>query len=168
MDVPVASWLLLVLASCGAFLALTAAVPGRHLGWGNVFWFLAGFLTAELAVFHIVLGAVVVAALAAAGALRAWPGQAGLVLVVLSCIALAVVQWRARPTAALLEAALREGLGSDYRSRLPPARLAAVDVPVGPELRRPFRFDAGDVDVIRDVRYDAVHARHRLDLYRPR
>jgi acetyl esterase/lipase len=168
MDAPLVSWLLLVLALAGAALAWTAVVPGRHLGWGNVAWFLASFLTAELAVFHIVLAGAVLLALVAAGALVAWPGQLGLVLVLASCAALAVVQWRTRPTVPVLEAALRDGLGDDYRAAIPAERLAAADAPVGDELRHPFRFHDPLVEVIRDVPYWDGHRRHRLDLYRPR
>jgi acetyl esterase/lipase len=168
MDAPLVSWVLLALAVAGAGLAWTALVPARHLGWGNVFWFLASFLTAELAVFNIVLAALVVLALVAAGALAAWPGQLGLVLVIASCAALAIVQWRARPTAAVLEHALCEGLGEDYRAAVPAERLSAADVPVGRELRHPFRFRDPSVEVIRDLRYWDGHPRHRLDLYRPR
>ncbi len=168
MDAALASWVLLVLALLGAGLAWTALVPARHLGWGNVFWFLASFLTAELAVFHIVVGAVALLVLVAAGALGAWPGQLGLALVLASCAALVVVQWRARSTAAVLEAALREGLGGEYRDAIPVDRLAAADAPIGDELRHPFRFRDPAVEVIRDLRYWDGHRRHRLDLYRPR
>jgi acetyl esterase/lipase len=168
MDAPLVSWVLLALAVAGAGLAWTALVPGRHLGWGNVFWFLASFLTAELAVFNIVLAALVLVALVAAGALAAWPGQLGLVLVIASCAALAIVQWRARPTAAVLEQALRAGLGDDYRHAVPAERLSAADAPLGDELRHPFRFRDPSVEVIRDLRYWDGHPRHRLDLYRPR
>jgi acetyl esterase/lipase len=168
MDAPFVSWVLLALAVAGAGLAWTALVPARHLGWGNVFWFLASFLTAELAVFNIVLAALVLFALVAAGALAAWPGQLGLVLVIASCAALAIVQWRARPTAAVLEQALCAGLGEDYRHAVPVERLSAADAPLGNELRHPFRFHDPAVEVIRDLRYWDGHPRHRLDLYRPR
>lgn len=167
MDAPLVSWVLLALALAGAALAWTALVPARHLGWGNVFWFLASFLTAELAVFHIALGVIVVLVLVAAGALAAWPGQLGLALALASVGALAIVQARARPTAAVLEAALRDGLGDDYRAAIPADRLAAADAPVGAELRHPFRFRDPSVEVIRDLRYWDGHRRHRLDIYRP-
>jgi acetyl esterase/lipase len=168
MEIPVTSWVLLAVAVAGAIPALTALVPGRRFGWGNVFWFAASFLVAELAVPNVLLALAVAAALAAAGALRAWPGQLGLGLVVLSCVALAVVQWRARGTADLLESALRDGLGDGYRRRMPAERLSAVDSPVDTDLLHPFRFAEPRVEVIRDVRYSALHPRHRLDVYRPR
>jgi acetyl esterase/lipase len=168
MEPPLASWLLLGLATPGAVLAFTALVPGRRLGWGNLAWFAAGFLVAELAVFNALLGAAIAAGLSAAGALEAWPGRVGLALVVASCLALVVVQWRARTTGPRLEDALRAGLGDDYRTRVPPERLTAVDAPIGEELLRPFRFGEPRVEVLRDVRYSALHERHRLDLYRPR
>lgn len=168
MAPPLASWVLFVLALLGAGLALTALVPGRHLGWGNVFWFLASFMVVELAIFHIVLAAVIVLVLVAAGALSGWPGQVALLVVGASCVALAIVQWRARPTAGVLEAALVEGLGDAYRERLPTERLAEAEAPLGPQVRHPFRRQDPAVEVLRDLHYSSAHSRHRLDLYRPR
>ena len=43
-----------LLALVGAAATLTVHVRGRRLGWGNAFWFLASWLTGELALFHLV------------------------------------------------------------------------------------------------------------------
>lgn len=59
-----ASGLLLTLALLGAAATLTVHVRGRRLGWGNALWFLASWLTGELALFHLVLSALVLTAFA--------------------------------------------------------------------------------------------------------
>lgn len=180
MDAPAASWLLLVLAALGAVAAWTALVPGRRLGWGNVAWFLSSFVVAELALFNVLAGLVVLGILAAAGALSATPGRIGAGLIVLSCIALLVVQSRAGAAAGALKRALVEGLGratdaADSAGRatslageaaVPRTRVASAASDRG-VLRRPFRFDDARIESIHDIRYGTEHARQRLDLYRP-
>jgi acetyl esterase/lipase len=154
MDAPAAAWLLLAFAVAGAAATWTALVPGRRLGWGNVFWFLSGFLVAELALFNVVVGLAVLAVLAAAGALDAWPGQVGAALVIASCVALVVVQVRARTVPRALAAAL-DGAGAPR--------------PVSTRrLLRPFHFEDPRVELRPDLRYGDEHPRQCLDLYVPR
>ena len=60
----------------------TALVRADRLGWGNMFWFLSGWLTGELALFHVLLSALVVISFAlVSDASRAWPGHLALALV---------------------------------------------------------------------------------------
>jgi acetyl esterase/lipase len=169
MDVPAVSWLLLALATVGAAAAWTALVPGRRMGWGNVFWFLSSFVVAELALFNVLAGLTVLGVLAAVGALAATPGRIGALLIVLSCIALLIVQWRACGAARALDRALDEGLGRGTRTpatALVPKALSPP--PPGARLSRPFRFDDERIEPILDLRYGDEHPRQRLDLYRPR
>jgi acetyl esterase/lipase len=169
VSVPASSWFLLALAATGAAMTATALVRADRLGWGNMFWFLSGWLTSELALFHVVLSATVVTTFAlASDALRAWPGRVALVLVLMSCAGLLLAQWRARPTRRILEDALQAGLGRDYRERIPLARRAVLRnvVPLR-ELVAPFRLRGPGVEWIRDIPYADGHERHVLDVYRP-
>lgn len=169
MTAPFVSWLLLLLAMIGAGWTITALIAGRYLGWGNVAWFTIGWLTSELALFHITVSALVAAALAALGALSAWPGQLGMGVMVLCWIGLVIVHRRASPTPQILERSLRQALGGDYRARIPAARRSLLREAVGwQELARPFALRQGAVEWQQDIPYASGHERYRLDVYRPR
>ncbi len=64
VNVPTSSWLLLCLAIIGVAMTATAIVRADRLGFGNMLWFLSGWLTSELALFHVMFSAVVLAVLA--------------------------------------------------------------------------------------------------------
>ena len=169
VNVPAASWVLLALAALGLLMTITALVRADRLGWGNLFWFLSGWLTSELALFHLMLSALVAAVFVlATDALQAAPGRFAVGLMLVSWAGLARVQWRARSTGQVLEQALQAGLGAEYRQRIPAARRAALrDVVPLKELATPFSLRSRDVEWIRDVAYADGHARHMLDVYRP-
>ena len=169
MAIPASSWILLALASVGLLMTITAVVRADRLGFGNMFWFLSGWLTSELAVFHVMFSAVVLGVLAReTDALQAFPGQLALALVLVSWVGLLLAQWRARPTGKVLEQALQAGLGSDYRQRIPAARRAVLRdaVPLR-ELAAPFALRSPGVEWIKDLPYADGHERHQLDVYRP-
>lgn len=169
MQPPVSSWVLLALAAAGVAMTATALLRADRLGWGNMPWFLSGWLTSELALFHIALSAIVAAAFVlASDALRAWPGSLALVLLLVSWAGLLLAQWRARSTGGILEQALRSALGDSYRERIPPARRAILrDSAPLRELARPFALRNPDVEWIRNLPYADGHERHVLDVYRP-
>jgi len=147
----------------------TALVRADRLGWGNMFWFLSGWLTGELALFHVLLSALVAISFAlVSDASRAWPGHLALALVLVSWAGLLRAQWRARPTRRILEDALQAGLGRDYRERIPSARRAVLRdaVPLR-ELATPFALRGAGAEWIRDIAYADGHERHVLDVYRP-
>jgi acetyl esterase/lipase len=169
VNVPTSSWLFLCLAIAGAAMTTTAIVRADRLGFGNMLWFLSGWLTSELALFHVLLSAIVTAAFAlVSDALQAWPGRLAVALVLLSWAGLLVAQWRARPTRSVLEDALHSALGRDYRERLTPARRNHLrdTVPLR-ELAAPFALRSADVEWIRNLPYADGHERHVLDVYRP-
>lgn len=169
MGVPASSWILLALASAGLMMTVTALVRADRLGWGNTFWFLAGWLTGELAIFHLMFSAVVLAVFAReTHALQAIPGQLALGIVVASWAGLLLAQWRARPPGGILERALQAGLGSSYRQLIPAARRAVLrdSVPLR-ELAAPFALRTPGVAWLRDIAYANGHKRHVLDVYRP-
>jgi acetyl esterase/lipase len=169
MAIPASSWILLALASVGLLMTITALVRADRLGFGNMFWFLSGWLTSELAVFHVMFSAVVLAVLAReTDALQAFPGQLALALMLVSWAGLLLAQWRARPTGEILEHALQAGLGSDYRQCIPAVRRDVLRdaVPLR-ELAAPFALRSPGVEWIKDLPYADGHERHRLDVYRP-
>jgi acetyl esterase/lipase len=166
--IPIVSWVVLTLATAGGLLTVTALVRADRLGWGNAFWFLSGWLTSELAMFHVAASAVIVLAFAFTPAFRYWPGQLALGVIAVSWYGLWLAQRRARPSPQVLEQALQEALGKNYRERIPAERRVRLPdrVRLG-ELARPFALRATDVEWLRDIAYDDDHARHRLDVYRP-
>ena len=166
---PASAWTLLALAVLGLLMTVTALVRADRLGWGNIFWFLSGWLTSELALFHVLASGFVLAMFAlASDALHATPGRIALALMMTSWAGLALAQWRAVPTARIVEHALRAGLGSDYRDRIPPSRQRVLreTVPLR-ELATPFALRNASVDWIRNLPYADGHRRHVLDVYRP-
>src|SRR5512143_1167610 len=114
MNPPASSWFLLGLAITGLAMTTTALVRADRLGFGNMLWFLSGWLTSELALFHVLLSAMVMTAFAlASDAMQAWPGRLAVAMVLVSWTGLLVAQWRARPTRRVLEGALQSALELD-------------------------------------------------------
>ena len=169
MNTPVSSWVFLVLGVLGLLMTVTGLFRATRLGWGNTLWFLWGWLTGELALFHVAFSlAVTLAFLAWSDAFEHGPGRLGLALVVVSWTGLLFAQWRARPTPQVLEDALQTGLGKDYRGRIPAARRAHLrDSAPLRELALPFALRGPGVEWIRDLPYGNGHERHVLDVYRP-
>ena len=147
-----------------AFLATFRGRPAFAMAW-----FLAGWLTGEFALFHLAWQAVVVAGALAAGATDTPIGQVGLLLMGLSALGLLLAHHRAREAEPVLEAALVDTLGSDYRDAIGPERTRALrhDVPRG-LLLRPFRYHGPEVEVVRDLSYGPHGRLNTLDVYRRR
>ncbi|MFO1426188.1 MAG: hypothetical protein U1F11_04275 [Steroidobacteraceae bacterium] len=119
-------WILLAMAVLGSGSALLALLPGRHLGWGNVLWFLGALPVVELPALQGLASLLVVAACASGGALQTLPGQLGALLVPPGWLALAGVARRGAAAEAQLQAALQAGLGSDHVQRIPGAACRGV------------------------------------------
>jgi len=169
MNAPTSSWVLLALALLGLSMTTTALVRATRLGWGNMFWFLAGWLTSELALFHVLISALVATIFAlATDALQATPGRLAIALMLVSWAGLLLAQWRARSTGRLLEQSLESGLGAHYRQQIPADRRAVLraKVPLR-ELAAPFALRGPGVEWIRNLAYADGHERHTLDVYRP-
>jgi len=169
VSAPASSWIFLALGALGLVATVTALLRATRLGRGNVLWFLSGWLAGELAVFHVLSSALVACAFGlATSALQAWPGRLGLALMVASWAGLALAQWRAGRTSAVLERALEEGLGARYREQIPASRrvLLRETVPLG-DLALPFSLRSGEVEWLQDLRYADEHPRQLLDVYRP-
>ena len=106
-------------------------------------------------------------ALVSVGGLAAWPGWAGMLMVMLSLLGLWLLHRRGVETEIVVEAALQQALGVDYRDRLHAAGVP-VDLPL-PWGRSvlPFLLSDAEVEVLADIPYvDDGDARHFLDIRR--
>jgi acetyl esterase/lipase len=156
-------WFLLRQAVTAALTAnAVRPVPGFRVAIPSM---VAGWLTSELAP-HLL-------ALTAADALREVtrprPDRRALVLAGGSAAALAAMVAQSTRAKQHVDRALVEALGADYREHL---SATDTDVDLGAPLRQlamPFRVVDDEVEVLKDIAYDAEHGkRGLLDVYRPR
>jgi acetyl esterase/lipase len=158
------------LLAVGAFRAartLNGWQPISRRGRASALSFPSGLTVSELPLHSLASQAVVTAGFVAAGGLRSRAGRAGLVLTAASWAGLVGLDRVAGQADEVLEAALVDGLGPDYRSLMAPdlaplegvaiTRRAVVN-PV-PRLRR--RYAA-----TRDVAYGELGRRNQLDVWR--
>lgn len=130
--------------------------------------FFAGWLTNELAGHHLVWQAVATAGFVAAGALKTWPGWVALALVAAQWVGLVSLLVDARRARHVVDAAVTEALGPDYRDELP-ASDESWDRIRTRGLVIPFTARHPRVEVDRDRRYARAAATDlHLDVFRPR
>src|SRR6185436_8305844 len=113
-------WAFLAASLLGAWFTYNALRPIAHARRRSVLSFFAGWLTTELAVHHFLWQAALTVAFIWAGALHAWPGVLAVAITLGSWVGLARcfgVSWHAE---GVVEDALRERLGADYRETIPP------------------------------------------------
>lgn len=125
------------------------------------------WLVGELAVFHLAAQLVAAGVFVAAGALDTGLGRAGVALLVLSSLGLALVQRWAGRAQRVFDRALRDGLGDDYIERIGTELAPTIEPPPPRQAWRPFSFGHLDVEVVRDLPYGEHPVRNRLDIYRP-
>jgi acetyl esterase/lipase len=162
-------WLLLGLSLVGAAFTYNAWWPARR--WQLVApSFIAGWLTNELAPFHLVWQVAITLALVRVGALEAWPGWLGLAVAGMSWAGLIAIQLVSHRSAAAIEAALRDGLGADYRERIAPGLAERLARGLSwRSLLFPFWLRDRRVERIRNLPYvEGGRRRQQLDIYRPR
>jgi len=160
----------LAVSLVGAWFTFNAYVPLRAAGLLVAPSFFSGWLTSELALHH--LGWQVVAALGffLAGALDAWPGWLGLGICIVSWAGLYRLAKWGDEAAGAVEAALCDGLGSDYRERFDPEVARTIEQPQRPG-RRAIPFLLFDPEVRRTdglFHTPGLGARGALDIYAPR
>jgi len=162
--------LFLLATTIGALFTLNALWPARR------FWplvgagFFASWFTGELAPHHIFWQAIATALFIAAGGLAGPMGIAAVSLVAFSWLGLLLILRDSRRAADVMEKALREGLGDDYR--------AAIKGDLAAHLEESFSFRQRlmplpvfdrRVQVKRNIIFSEVGGvRLRLDVYRPR
>ena len=152
--------LILLITGVAALLAtIVSLVRVRHPATLSVMVMMVGWLTGELALFHLGLQVIVTAVLIGFGALDATIGWIGLAAMVLSWIGLLVIQF--------IAGRARGVLADSLISSAPDAAIAiSADSASFGTLIRPFHFDTTGIDVVRSLEY-GPEDEHRLDLYRP-
>jgi len=164
-----ASWLYLIVSSIGAWFTWNAHRPVHHrMLRGQSF--AAGWLTSELAVHHIAWQAGATALFARKGALKRWPGVLGLCVTIASWIGLGAIVATSRRSGEVVEDALTDALGADYRDEISEEDAAVL---ARPRRRRtsyvPFILTDPEVEVVRNIRYaEGAGRRHLLDVYKAR
>ncbi|MGH8984493.1 MAG: alpha/beta hydrolase fold domain-containing protein [Acidimicrobiia bacterium] len=163
------SWAFLAVSIVGAAFTVNAYRPSSRWQLLGLSFF-AGWLTGELALFHLAWQLVATVVFVSLGALDDWPGVVGLAVSIASWIGLVWIQVVALRSARVMERALRAGLGDDYRSQIAPGlaeRLARR--PSTLRLLFPFYLRDRKVERVKNVQYaPGAGRRHRLDVYRPR
>lgn len=163
----------LVLSLIGACMTLLALFPGPRKGLVPALFFMVGLGVGDHAFLHIAWQLVATLGFVALGAFEAWTGWLGLAITLGSWVGLGFSAARSRRSAAVLESALVESLGSDYRGeiertgRLPNVAAHLDEQSVRP-WSRPFRRTHPMVDRISDIAYGPHGERNLLDVYRPR
>jgi acetyl esterase/lipase len=160
-------WLFLVAALVGAWFTWNAYRPVYAPAPLAAVSFFAGWLTTELAAHHIAWQLAMTVVFVLAGALARWPGWLALAVTLVSWGYLLKALVVARRAEEVVERALRDGLGADYRRDILPtvgARLApALD---WKQLVAPFPVRHAEVTRQRDVEYARGDGwRLRLDVY---
>ena len=133
--------------------------------------FMAGWLTGELPLHHVVLQIVIALGFAWMGALDSWTGRLALALALLSWGLLLLSHRRSHEARYAIERALCDGLGEDYDDELPPSlRSASVERGVDwKSVLLPMPIRRAGVECLRNLEfYSEGRLRLRLDVYRQR
>ncbi|MBV8951935.1 MAG: alpha/beta hydrolase [Actinobacteria bacterium] len=157
----------LAVSAWGALFTLASMTRLRRPAFLLFPYFMTAWITGELALFHLAWQVVATIVFIALGALRAWPGWIGLGITLCSWGGLVLQQRRAAQAPAVLEDALRAGLGADYFHAIDEDLAAKLPdrVRFG-QLVRPFHFKDRTVERISDLSYGPAGRRNLLDIYR--
>jgi acetyl esterase/lipase len=166
----VLSWLFLAVSLWGAWFTYNALRPMMSRSRRSIVSFFAGMVTSELAAHHVFWQAVLTGVFVWAGAARAWPGVVGLVVTLVSWAGLGYIVLGARGAENVVERALEEGLGADYRATILPAVAERLTPRVDwRPLVVPFPIWHPDVERVRNVEYARIgQLSLKLDVYRHR
>jgi len=143
--------------------------PVARTGRLSVPAFAFGLTPSELPIPTAMFELATVALTARNGGARGWRGKVGLAAHLASLAGLAKLHRDARRTADLVEAALEEALGADYRSRIREPFTPKTEVALTrrqllmPDMRKRKRYRAD-----RDIAYGEFGRRNRLDVWKRR
>ncbi len=147
----------------------SALVQARRIYLLAPVYFLAAWLTGELALIHLVWQVGLTALMAFSGLLDGPYAQAGLGMFALSWIGLVYLHVQSMDTHRVLQRALRRGLGEDYRSEIPQERRVLLEDAIrASSWMRPFAFARDGVRVHSHVAYGERGKRNLLDIYHSR
>src|SRR5262249_5687483 len=114
-------WLFLGASLWGAWFTYNGFRPIYRHARRSVLSFFAGWLTTELAIHHLAWQVLLAGVFVGAGALRAWPGWAGLAVTLVSWAGLVRLFTTAGRSEAAVARALDEGLGEGWADAILPA-----------------------------------------------
>ncbi len=158
----------LAVSLVGALFTLVALGSPRRPVLFSFPIFMAGWVTSELAYFHIAWQAVATIGFIAFGGLHGAAGWAALGITLGSWVGLVASARSQRGSEAVLTAALHEMVEADTREQAAEHEVTAAGRVVSRrQLLSPFRMRPGEVDCVRDLAY-GDDRRHRLDVYRRR
>ena len=162
--------LLLLLAAfdiaCIKTLVAKRNVQHKRVPWANFF---VSLLCSELAWLWLVVQVLLVIILVNVGAAAPWYGKLALVAVFISWVYLYRSVRTSMQAGPVVEAALYEGLGSNYRSEIPADATAKLRQSVEfADWRNPVAYKNQNVEVIRNIAYGPAGQRQQLDIYRPK
>ncbi len=156
---------LALLSAIGTYCAI---IKARRLYWAAPLYFLAAWLSGELAIIHLVWQVGLTVLLAFSGVLDSGLAQAGLGLFGLSWLGLVYLHVQAMDTQRILRRALRRGLGEDYRSSLPVERQRVLEDGVrASSWLKPFSMLRDGVRLHSHIAYADSGKRNLLDIYQP-
>ena len=163
------SWAFFAVSVVGALFTINALWPIHRPEPLAVPSFFAGWLTSELPYHHLVWQAAATIVWVALGALNQWPGVAGLGITLCSWVGLFMLIRRSELAPAVMEAALREGLGDDYRDQIESARVGKWGPAFGwRQIAKPLSRRDAAVAIERDITFAQPGGRPlKLDVYRP-
>jgi acetyl esterase/lipase len=154
----IVAWLFLGVSLVGAVFTLNAFIPVRRIPVLFVPSFFGSWLTAELALHHIVWQAIASILFVQFGALSSWPGMLGMGITIASWLGLLVLFHDGRRAHDVFDDALVDFSAPVGAQRLPLSRLVL-----------PFHRARAGVQVLRNVLYrEAAGKRLTLDIVMPR
>lgn len=150
----------------GAVNAWNAHRPLAWTGRASVASFAAGFVTSEVPQGSLALAVAQTASAVAAGAHRTPTGRAGLALTLGTAVALGGLNQRAKPSASIADAALRDALGVDYLDRIAHPTFPDSNITLGrqPGVLRMLRVNRRYAHAS-DIGYGPAGARNTLDVW---
>ena len=155
------------LSAASALNTANAWQPLSRRGRAAAMTFMPGFLTSELPLPTIAAQAAITALLARRGALSTGKGKLGLALSLASWAGLYGLHRIASQSGTVLEDALRDGLGPDYRDRMAPEFAPPADVPITRrQIVTPFQNARRRYSRDRNISYGELGKRSRLDIWK--
>lgn len=162
-------WLLVALAIFNLVSMVTVfsprAIPRKSVPWAV---FATALLATELAWIWLPIQVFLAWILVAGGALDSGLGTLAMIVLLVTWPGLVWSMWMGTKAEAVVENALREGLGPDYRNRISPATSHLLRNKVNfSDWRNPLGMKRPGIEVIRHIPYGPAGVRQQLDIYRP-
>ncbi len=155
------------LSAAGALNTANGWRPLSLRGRAAALTFMPGWLTSELPLQTIAAQAAGTALFARRGALDTGKGKLGLALSLASWVGLYGLHRVATQSGRVLEDALRDGLGTDYRDRMAPQFAPPADVPITRrQIAVPFHNQRRRFSRDRNLSYGELGKRSQLDIWK--